>query len=166
MFKKESKKNKYTITVSGLDIGLHTYKFNLDDGFLSDFQHPDVFGGNVKAQVELNKKTDVIEAVIEIFGTLQVECDRCLDLFDLPVENSETIIYTIGKQPNYENEEVTILPKEQSEIDFSQLLYEISVTQIPISKTHPDDANGKSTCNAEMLRILEKYKIKNNSEEN
>ena len=164
MSKAELEHNEYSIAIAGLPIGLYSYQFNLNDHFFSNFQHPDVEGGKVDVLVEMNKRSEAIGLNIHLTGTLKVECDRCLDLFDLKIKTSEDVVYTLGKNSDFAEDEVIILPKDQTIIDLSQLLYEIAVTQVPISKIHPNDSNGKSTCNPDMLKIIDQYKVKNEKE--
>jgi uncharacterized metal-binding protein YceD (DUF177 family) len=151
--------DKYKIPISGLSTGVHEYMFLLDDDMFSYFKHPDVEKGSVTAKVILEKRPTVIELDITMNGSLTVQCDRCLETFQYPIESEEKIVYTMGKLEGYDDEEIVIISKEQSFIDLTNDLYEIAVTQIPISKIHPNDAKGKPACNPEMLKILEQYII-------
>ena len=160
----ENVKN-FIIPISGLSFDTYSYEFNLDDNFFKPFQHPDVEGGNVKVNVNLTKYPHTIEAEINLKGTLKVECDRCLEKFDYPIKAKETLIYITEKQPDYDEEDTIILPKDAKVIDMSQELYDIAVTCLPISKIHHYDSKNNSTCNPEMLKILEKYIVNNPSNE-
>ncbi len=152
--------DSYQIPVVGLSLGKHEYSFHLDDSVFAYFGHPDVEKGDVTAKVQLDKRPNVIELQILLNGKLTVQCDRCLELFDFPIQTAENIICTIGKQEGCTDEEIVVLTKEQTNLDVSTFLYEIAVTQLPISKVHPNDGKGKSMCNPEMLKILDKYIIR------
>ena len=154
--------NNYSIYISGLTSDTCNYEFNLDNDFFIHFQHPDVEGGNVKAFVKLIKKSNIIELKIKLEGTLNVECDRCLEKFDYQINATDTITYVIGEQTDYKSDDIIVLSKDETVIDVSQQFYEIAVIQLPISKVHPEDSNHNSTCNQEMLKILDRYTVKDN----
>ena len=56
-----------------------------------------------------------------------------------------------------------ILNTDDHEIDLKDYIYELIFLNIPIRKVHPDDEDGNSTCNPEMLNKLEKYTTKDES---
>ncbi|HPW66828.1 MAG TPA: DUF177 domain-containing protein [Salinivirgaceae bacterium] len=151
--------DRYKIKIADLPIGIFEYNFVLDDVMFSYFNHPFVEKGHVVAKVTLDKRPNLIEVNIAVSGILEVQCDRCLDYFSYPIDTSEIILYTMGQQDEYENENVVIITKEQSIIDLSSDLYEIAVTQLPISKVHPNNEQGVSLCNPKMLELLNKYLV-------
>ena len=142
-----------------MPLGISEYNFVLDNDLFSYFNHPYVEKGTVEVKVILDKRPNLIEVNIALTGSLEVQCDRCLDYFLYPIDASEIILYTIGQQDEHENENVVVITKEQSIIDLSSDLYEIAVTQLPISKVHPNNEQGLPLCNPEMLELLNKYLV-------
>lgn len=151
--------DRYKIKIAELPLGISEYNFVLDDVLFSYFNHPYVEKGNVAAKVTLDNRPNLIEVNITVSGTLEVQCDRCLDYFLYPINTNEIILYTIGQQEEHENKNVVIITKEQSVIDLSSDLYEIAVTQLPIRKVHPNNEQGVSLCNSKMLELLNKYLV-------
>jgi len=151
--------DRYKIKIAELPLGVHEYNFILDDALFSYFNHPFVEKGCVVAKVTLDKRPNLIEVNITVSGSLEVQCDRCLDYFLYPIDTNEIILYTIGQQDGHKNENVVVITKEQSIIDLSSDLYEITVTQLPISKVHPNNKQGVSLCNPKMLELLNKYLV-------
>ena len=90
----------------------------------------------------------------DINGTVEVICDRCLDLFDYPVKGNETLYVKLGETWDEESDDMIIIPESQHEFNVSQLIYEYIMLILPIQRIHPDDENGKSTCDTEMLKKL------------
>lgn len=89
-----------------------------------------------------------------ITGTVEVTCDRCLELFDYPVEGNETLYVKLGDEWDEESDDVLIIPESEHEFNVSQLIYEYIMLMLPIQRIHPDDENGKSTCDPTMLEKL------------
>ena len=57
-----------------------------------------------------------------------------------------------------------MIPENEYQIDLAHVMYEYIVTALPIQHIHPDDENGQSTCDSEMLSLLEKMQQKENNE--
>jgi len=151
---------KYSIPIAGLSSGTYAYSFVLDNEIFEFYDHPDVKNGTIKIELTLIKRSNVFEIDIKAQGILEVQCDRCLDLFDYPIETTEHIICTIGQQEGYTAENIIVLNKGETSIELGQEFYEIVVTEIPIQKLHPLDENQESTCNPEMMKLLNQYTIR------
>jgi len=54
---------------------------------------------------------------------------------------------------------VLIIGRDDHEVEVGQLLYEFIVLALPYQRIHPDDAEGKSACNVEMLNRLNAHRI-------
>lgn len=160
MTKQNNILQKYSIPIASLSLGKYVYSFLLDDDLFAYFNHPDVKKGSVNIEVELDKRSNVIEIDIKAKGHLEVQCDRCLDTFNYPIEAEEKLICTIGKQEGYSADNVMVLTKEETNLLLGQDFYEIAVTEIPMQKLHPLDSNNKSTCNPEMMKLLNQYTIR------
>ena len=160
MVKAKNTLKKYSIPIAGLSLGTYSYSFILDNDLFEFYDHPDVKKGSVNIGLTLEKRSNTIEIDIKAQGTLEVQCDRCLELFDYPIEIEERIICTIGQQEGYTAENIIVLAKEETNLELGQEFYEIVVTEIPIQKLHPLDENGESTCNPEMMKLLNQYTIR------
>jgi len=49
-----------------------------------------------------------------------------------------------------------VIPETDYQFDLSTYIYEFIHLGLPARLLHPDDENGNSTCDPEMLRLLEK----------
>ena len=57
-----------------------------------------------------------------------------------------------------------LLPADEHELDLKQYIYEYIHLALPIKRVHPDDKNGKSTCDPEMLKKLKEHIVNNENE--
>ena len=160
MVKAKSILQKYSIPIAALSLGTYSYSFVLDNEIFEFYDHPDVKNGTIKIALTLEKRPNVIEIDIKAHGTLGVQCDRCLDLFEYPIETEEKLICTIGQQEGYTAENVIVLNKVETSLELGHEFYEIVVSEIPIQKLHPLNENGENTCNPEMMKLLNQYTIR------
>ena len=122
------------------------YIFDLDDSFFSEKEKSEIQGGNVKIQVVAQKKEEAFEFGFEIEGVVQVVCDRCLDIMDLSIVASDSVIVKQGEQTD---EDFIFIPECEETFDLEWVLYETVALQIPIQHFHED-----GECNKEMIKKL------------
>ena len=83
--------------------------------------------------------------------------DRCLGEFDQPVENHARVIIKFGEEEE-ESDEIIVIPESETQINVAQLIYEFIALAVPIRHVHPDDENGNSTCDPNMIKKLEELR--------
>lgn len=152
-----SKRDSYAVRISGLGEGVHDFSFELDKQFFVSFEHPDIDNGNVHAEVALEKKTGHFGLHFSLEGELEVVCDRCLDKFMIPISSEQTLFIKTGEETGELDDDVLVIGRSDHEIEIGQYLYEFTILALPVQKLHPEDADGKSTCNPDMLNQLEEH---------
>jgi uncharacterized protein len=155
-----SKRGTYAIRISGLGEGDHDFSFELDRQFFALFEHPEIDHGNVLAEVRLEKKQGVIALHFSLKGEVEVECDRCLERFMIGISTGQTIFVKMGDTPGEIEDDVLMIGRDDHEIEVGQYMYEFIMLALPYQKVHPDDAQGNSTCDPEMLKQLEAYRLR------
>lgn len=148
---------QYTIPFSGLSEGKHDFNFNVDDRFFAEFEETEVEKGDVNVQVSLEKRTTHLVLNFEIEGEVQVVCDRCLEPYAQPVEGDSTIYVKFSEEEQEGDDEVIYLHPTEHQVEIGQLIYEFIVLNLPVRRIHPDDENGNSSCDAEMLQRLSEF---------
>jgi len=160
----EKDDGKYRIRVNGLNEGIHFFEFTVGSDFFENFSKPEIKQANIKIDLTLNKAPQHLELGFNIAGTVGVVCDRCLDVFDLPVNSHNILFVKFNEHPQDNRNEVLFLSKDEEEISLMQNIYEFICLSLPLRKVHPDNENGNSTCNKEMLEKLEKFSYSKRSE--
>ncbi|MBE9511118.1 MAG: DUF177 domain-containing protein [Bacteroidetes bacterium] len=153
----EKDDGKYKIRVNGLKEGIHFFKFTVGLDFFENFSKPEIKQANVRIDLTLNKASQHLELEFNIAGTVGVVCDRCLDIFDLPVNSHNILFVKFNEHPQDNGDEVLFLSKDKEEINLMQNIYEFICLSLPLRKVHHNDENGNSSCNKEMLKKLEKF---------
>ncbi len=100
-----------------------------------------------------------MDLAITLTGSLQVQCDRCLAYFSLPVQYNGHLVIRFSETPKEPDEEVIFLSPEDYQLNLAHYFYECLSLSIPIRKIHPDLPNGEPGCDPEMLRRLDQYLV-------
>ena len=151
-----STSERLTIPFKGLKEGKHEFTFDLTEKYFQMLDYSEFEKGNLKVKIEMDKKPTHLVFDIEIFGAVQVLCDRCLEFFDIDAEFSGNLFvkFFLEENENDISEELLILQPEDYEVDLTHYVYESICLSLPYQRIHPDDEKGKSTCNKAMIKKL------------
>jgi uncharacterized metal-binding protein YceD (DUF177 family) len=131
---------EYSIPFVGLEPGNHQFEFEVNDSFFEHFEFSQIQHAQIHVTVVLEKMERMMVFTIGIKGEALVTCDRCTGEFNFPVSDTQRLIVKLGAEYKF---------------DLSTYIYEFIHLALPVRLLHPDDDNGNSTCDPDMLRILE-----------
>ncbi len=149
---------EFMLPLVGLPLGETRYTFALERPFFELHADEEVLDAQLKVDLLLAKRDNMIELRFSIKGWMAVDCDRCGDNFRQEVEGEQELILKYGQHYEEESDEVLTIPVDLHEFDISHLLYEYTILLLPYRKIHPDNADGSSTCNPEVLKRLEQMR--------
>lgn len=151
----------FTIPLSGLKEGHYTFEFDIDKEFFDLFDESEIREGDLAAIAEVDKMPAHFEFAVRIRGSVTVCCDRCLEMFEYPVECENRFLVKYGLAHDDSDPDIITLSQDEFELDLKQFFYEFIHLSLPIKRVHPVDQNGISTCNPEMIRKLREHLIDN-----
>jgi len=151
-----SKLSKYTLNLNGLDVGVHEYEFRLNDSFFALFDQSEVKKGNADVKLTLTKQSNMYTLDFDITGEVEVQCDRCLDDFMIPVDYEGTLWVKFSQEEKESDGDVIWIRPQEGELNIAQYIYESIILSLPYQRIHPEDENGNSGCDPKML---EKFRI-------
>jgi len=160
-----SKFSRYNIAFKGLSQGKHEFLFELDKGFFEAFENSIVEDGKVQVKLVLEKQSALIVLWFNINGTVNIQCDRCLELFAQPICNEDRIYVKFGEENFDEGDDVIWVSVNDYQLNVAQLMYEFICLALPIRHVHPDDQNGNSTCDPEMIERLSELNVGDHEDE-
>ena len=146
--------DQYQIAFSGLHPGTHSFDFQIGDSFFEQVKDAEITGGQVSVMVTMAKEERMMDLHFEIHGTVKVPCDRCNELMDFAVDGNERLIIKLGDHYQEESEDVQIIPDTAHQFDLRPFLYEYIHLLLPIRRVHPEDEEGNSQCDPEILKKL------------
>ena len=118
--------------------------------------------GSLIARVEEQTSSSLADLNIRITGKVQVCCDRCLEMFDHPVDCENRLLVKFGLEMDDSDPEIITVPRDENELDLRQYFYEFIHLALPIQRIHPENDSGESTCNPVMIQKLREHLVKEN----
>jgi len=154
---------EFKIQFVGLKEGKHDFEFAINKSFFDFFEYDEFNDVAIVTSILLNKTSTMMEFEFNAQGTINVNCDLTNEPFDQAIKTNLKLIVRFGEEFNNENEEILILPHGEYEIDVKQYIYEMIVLAKPFKLRHPGIEDG--TLDVEILSSIEKYSLKENTEE-
>jgi uncharacterized metal-binding protein YceD (DUF177 family) len=146
----------YSIPVQGLKLGITQYEYTLDASFFKLFEDSPVTEGQVRFEVDLDKRPDMLILDFWLEGYVHAECDRCTAQIQLPLEDDRQLIVKYGEAEGEEEDEVVFMSREASDFNLAKYLYEFLVLALPMSNVYDCENDEVPPCNVEILKYLEK----------
>ena len=147
---------KIILPLNGLNEGLHDFDFRIESTFFEQFDYSEIQKGKADIKIILSKSQRLITLDISIVGDVEVECDLCLDMFELPFKFKGKLYVKYGIADEG-NDEIFFIEENASKIDLTQYIYESVYLSLPYKKNHPVESNGKRGCNKTMIEKLNEH---------
>ena len=148
----------FTIPFVGLKEGKHQFEFNIDKTFFDFFDYQDFNDASVEVQLELNKKTTLLELNFDISGHVNINCDLTNEPYNQKVTSNFDLVVKFGDAYNDEEVDLLVLPHGAYEVNVQQYIYELIILAIPTKRIHPGVEDG--TLDSEILDKLEELSPK------
>ena len=158
------KTKEYLIPFVGLKLGKHHFEYQINNAFFDNFDYDEFQNSDIKVNVVLEKKSNMLEISFKHEGIVNVPCDVTGEDFDLPIKSKMKLIVRFGEEFNNDNEELLILPFGEFEVDIAQYIYEMIVLSVPLRRVHPGVKDG--TLESEALKKLNELAVKETKKEN
>ena len=121
-------KSRYKVQFGGLPVGLHEFEFELDQTFFNNTEEAEIERAKLEVKVLLTKQNNLLQATVNIEGTVGIACDRCLKDFDFPTIARSRISFSFGHSN----------PLPQTWTLFWTKVFEESPTQVGPGKSLPN----------------------------
>jgi uncharacterized protein len=159
---------KFRLKFRGLSKGSHDFEFDIKDDFFSKYPESEVKKGEIKAKVELIVTHDIFTLNFSLKGTVYIQCDRCLEYFYMPVKYKAVLFVESGDYNSdlSDADNTIMISHKENEIVLDKHFYDYIHLSLPMQRLHPDDENGQSGCDPEMLKKLENLEPKAHANSN
>lgn len=158
-----SRLSQYDIHFSGLKPGKYEFEFEIKTDFFSYFENQDIIEADISVLVNFEKNERYLALEFDLQGVVQTTCDRCLDNLELEIDYTPSLYVNFGDETSdlTDIDDTMILARSEDKIELAKHLYDYICLNLPIQKVHPEDEDGESTCNKEMIEKIEKYQLGN-----
>ena len=141
------------LSISSLPFGKQDFNYHLDGRFFNEIETSEVRSGSVDVALQVDHTQEgIYELDFVCKGVLTVECDRCLDDMDLPVDTSYHLTVKMGDTLDDSADAVMVIPSSWRTLDLAPIMRDTVLLTIPMMHAH---APGE--CNIEMLGHLEEH---------
>ncbi len=144
--------NEFSIPYIGLKLGKHQFEYQINKAFFDHFEYDEFEDSNIKVNLVLDKKSTMLELLINHAGTVYVPCDLTGEMFDLGVKGNAHLVIQFGDEYNDDNDELLILPHGEHQVNVAQIIYEMIALSVPFKRVHPGIKDG--TLQSETLTKL------------
>ena len=146
--------NDFAIPFKGLSLGNHSFDFDVNDTFFEHFEYSEIKKGKVSVEVSLERQERMLVFWFIIQGSVEVTCDRCLDVFDHPINGREQLIVKFGHERMEESDDVLVIPHTDYQIDLATIIYEFINLLLPIRHVHPMNKDGEYACDPDVTKFI------------
>ena len=150
--------NDFTVKLGSITNGKNSFSFEIKDKFFETFTFSDVENANITAVATLNNHGENIALNLIIDGQInQLICDICTDELSVKISAEADIIIKKTDENLASTDDIFYIKKSENKLDLKQLIFELIVLNCPRKKQHPLNELGHSTCNKEMIDLVNKY---------
>ncbi len=150
---------QFKIDLKGLTEDVTALEYVLDNQYFGALDGAEIQSGALHVSGSIRKAVGFFELLLDISGTVQIPCDRCLEMMSQPVSTQLRLIVRLGEEYS-EQDDVIVVDEAEGVLDTAWLIYECVALVIPIRHVH---APGK--CNPAMTKALEELSADRSSDE-
>lgn len=142
----------FIIPLNGLTVGKSEFFVHAGKEFFDSFENDEILDADLQIRVLVEKSGRYIGVDCEIEGVVTVECDRCLEMLDMPVDSHVSLTVKFGEEESAEigqdgEREVIFVKEDDAEFDMSQIVYDYACLALPMQRVHEE-----GRCNPDTLK--------------
>ena len=144
--------DNFIIPLNGLTAGKNEFFLHAGKEFFDSFDNEEIFDADLQIRILVEKSGRYIGVDCDIEGVVTVECDRCLEMLDMPVDVQVRLSVKFGEEEASEigqetEREVIFVKEDEAELDMSQIIYDYACLALPMQRVHED-----GECNPEAMK--------------
>ena len=144
--------DKFIIPLNGLASGESRFSWHAGKEFFDSFDNSEILDAELDIEVRTEKSGRYLGVDCDVTGSVTVECDRCLDELDMPIDTHISLSVKYGSERSQDEHqeggrEIVFIPEDSAELDMSQVIYDYVCLSLPMQRTH--DPGG---CNPDAMK--------------
>jgi uncharacterized metal-binding protein YceD (DUF177 family) len=124
---------------------IYFFEFEVGNELFAHFGAVEIEKGKLRANLALDKSSTMIQAKINIAGSVELVCDRSGEEFDYELDVEHVLIFKFSDHNDALDDDVYLIEQNSPSIDFSQAIYDLILLSIPMKKLHPRFADHDET---------------------
>ena len=148
----------FTIKLGSITNRENSFSFEIKDSFFEAFAFSEIQNADISAVAKTKKDSEKISLNLSITGQINnVPCDICAENISVNISGQTNMIIKKSDEELTSNDEILYVSKNRNQINLKHIIFELIIVNAPKKRKHPLDSKGNSTCNKEMLNLLNKY---------
>lgn len=133
--------DKFIIPLNELTAGENRFSWQIGKEFFESFENTEILDAQLDIDASVEKSGRYVGVDCDVCGRLVVECDRCLDELEMPVDVEIRLSVKFGEADASEEvqegeREVIFIPVDNAELDMAQIVYDYVCTSLPLQRMH------------------------------
>lgn len=149
---------QFNIPFTGLTNKTHQFQFEIDQSFFQSFQNNSFDDCNIIVNLDFDKKETFFQLKFYVDGTVHLPCDRCLEPYNQEIFGDYELFVKFSDDPSKaaddEDDDIIYISRNEDHLDVSKPIYDYTLLSIPLRCVHPEDEEGISGCNKEVVAKL------------
>lgn len=143
----------YSIELPKLPLGASELEWDIDDNFFGHFELSLVKAGKVHVTATVVKYTTHLDVNFVFDGVIQLECDRCTELFPHHIHSERRVFYTFEDVVGLDkdDDDVKSVDREEHLLSVAEDFYDFVNLEVPIRKVPPLSVH---RCPPEIYKLL------------
>lgn len=138
----------YIVDLKGMTDDAVSHRWVLMGDFFSAVQGKEISNGQVDVALRVIRTSEAFDLEFQYEGVVEVECDRCLEPMDQPIQGTCSLRAKLGEEDDDDGELITVA-ETPGTLDLAWHLYEMLALEIPIRHVHAD-----GECNPNVMECL------------
>ena len=144
--------DNFIIPLNGLAVGKNEFFIRAGKDFFESFENDEILDADLQIRILVEKSGRYVGVDCDMKGTITVECDRCLDPLEMPVDEQVRLSVKFGEEENSETgqdseREVVFVKEDDAELDMSQIVYDYACLALPMQRMHEEGG-----CNPDVMK--------------
>lgn len=146
--------DNFIIPLNGLTAGEKAFSWKAGKEFFESFENSEIIDAELVANAVIKKSGSYLGVDCSVEGSVTVECDRCLEDLDMPIDTTIMLSVKYGEEETPEEHqegerEVIFIPQDDAELDLSQVIYDYVCLSLPMQRHHEE-----GECNPAAAKYL------------
>ena len=141
----------FIIPLNGLTAGKNEFFIHAGKAFFESFENEEILDADLQIRILVEKSGRYIGIDCDIEGEVTVECDRCLEMLQMPVDEQVRLSVKFGEEESEIGQdaerEVIFVKEDDTELDMSQIVYDYACLALPMQRVHEPGG-----CNPEVMK--------------
>ena len=161
----------FEIAFVGLKPGITEFEYTIGDSFFDAEKSAEFSNCNATIKLLLDKHATFLQLKFEVGGKTDMICNRCGNPLEINLWDDFEVLVKMVENPeemNASNDDpdVSFISWNETHLDIHDWIYEFIQLSMPTHPVCETDELGESTCNKDVLAMLDKLKETEDKQEN